>query len=104
MTRIDAVSTPATSCDLAAFTDLVRSAAGSKLPSRFRGVEQTIRAHSGARSRDRDSAPLRRRRRAPSIPMRSHTRQLLGRLRKPSFAKQKQSLRFVLDVSKRASK
>ena len=80
--RRDTPSTPAESCGLAASTDVVRLRVRSKLQSRVRGVEQPIRAPSGARGRDRDSAPLRRRRRPPAIPMSSCARQLLERVLK----------------------
>ena len=51
----------------------------------MRSVEQSIRAPPGARDRDRVSAPLGRRNRAPGIPKGSCTRQLLGRVRVPCW-------------------
>ena len=76
MARSDARNIPADSCDQAASTDVIRLTARSKLPSRVRGVEQPIRAPSGARDRDRKSRRSRRRLRAPAIPLRNRTRQL----------------------------
>ena len=53
--RSDTHSTPANSCVLAASTNVVRLEVRSNLPSRVRGVEQLIRAQSGARDHDRNS-------------------------------------------------
>ena len=56
--RSDARSTSTNIYDSAAPTGVIRSSVQSKLLSRVRGVEQPIRALSGARNRDRVSAPL----------------------------------------------
>ena len=63
------------SCDLVAFTDVVILTVRSKLPTRVRGVEQQIRAPSGARDLDRDwgSVLLGRYMLTPRIPMCSST-------------------------------
>ena len=102
--RSDTPSTLSNDCGPVVSTDVFRRVGRSKLQSRVRGVEQLIRAPSGARVRDRDSVSLGRCRRAPNIPMSSCTRQLPGRLCKPLLPEQKRSFRWVLDVSKRAPK
>ena len=96
--------TPAESCDTFVSTDLVRSTVRSKLSTPVGGVEQPIRALSGARDRNRDSVPLGLRLRAPVISKSSRARQLLRSVRKPLLARQKRSQHLILNRLKACAK